>query len=148
MTLRTRLAPERAALASAITALRDADNALASADEASEQRAIVPICELAERLAEAATAMSKAAREALQASMEASGVLSFEAGEWQAELRQPAVTAEVTNPAKLPPEYMVMPPPRVDRAALHKALKRGPVPGAALVRPNRRTLAISRRTGS
>lgn len=81
--------------------------------------------------AKAADAGEKALRAAITEAMSL-GVTSVNLPHHVLSLVDGKQSAVVTDPALLPDEYMEQPPPRPNLHAIAKALKAGPVPGAAL----------------
>ena len=61
-------------------------------------------------------------------------ILKMQTGDFTLSLRQGPPRLDVVDQEKIPPEYLVPQPPRLDRSGLIGALKRGDViPGAVLI---------------
>jgi len=95
-------------------------------------RAAAALLMAVEEIEAAAKACGDRLRAALAEVMADTGATSLDLPHHRLSLVDGKTAATVTDPAALPAEYMVQPPPRPDLHAIAKALKHGPVPGAAL----------------
>lgn len=82
----------------------------------------------------AAVQAAAQARAALAKAMADTGCPAVLTATHRADPLEGSERVEVTDPARLPLSLWKQPDPEPDKAAIRKALKKGPVPGAALVR--------------
>jgi hypothetical protein len=117
----------------AVTPAADAEaDLLMAGDVLDGLRAAAALLMAAEEIEAAAKACGERLRAALAEVMSDTGATSLDLPHHRLSLVDGKTAATVTDPAALPAEYMVQPPPRPDLHAIAKALKHGPVPGAAL----------------
>ena len=85
-----------------------------------------------EAIAEQAGATCKALRVAMAEVMGDTGATAVDLPHHRVALVDGKPSVIITDPAALPPQYMVQPPPKADTAAILRDLKRMTIPGATL----------------
>jgi hypothetical protein len=85
-----------------------------------------------EAMEEQAKAASTRIRAALAVVMAESGASGVDLAHHTMALVEPKPRPFISDPAMLPPEYLVPQPPKPDMAAITRAMKAGPVPGVSL----------------
>lgn len=100
----------------------------------------------AEELAEAADMAVKSMRAALAEQLAETGAEKVSNGYHTAYLSKRPASVAITEPAAIPREYWVQPPPAPDKRAIMRAINDGvDVPGAEKVVPNEPLLVIKSR---